>query len=48
MWLPEKGGLGIIHPGLQLQTRIFSEWWDDEREDQRQAHKDSRQDHLGG
>jgi len=49
MLLPVKGGLRhTIHPGLQLQCWIFSKWWDDEGEDQRQAHKNSRQDHLGG
>lgn len=49
MCLPVKGGLRqAVHPRLQLQTRVFSERWHDEREDQRQTHKNSRQDHLGG
>lgn len=47
--LPKKCSLGkTIHPRLQLQTWIFTEWWDDEGEDQRKAHEESRQDHLGG
>lgn len=47
--LPVKGGLGkVIHPRLQLQTWILIEWWYNEGEDQRQAHEESRQDHLGG
>lgn len=49
MCWPVKGGLRqTVHPGLQLQTGILSERWDDEREDQSQAHKSCRQDHLGG
>ena len=49
MLLPIKGGLRqAIHPRLQLQTRVLSKRRDDEGEDQRQAHENSRQDHLGG
>lgn len=49
MLLPIKGGLRqAIHPWLQLQTGVVSERWDDEGEDQRQAHEKSWQDHLGG
>lgn len=49
MSLPVEGGLGqAVHPGLQLQLGKFPERWDDEREDQGQAHKHGRQDHLGG
>lgn len=49
IYWPVKGGLRqTIHPRLQLQTGKFSEGWDDEREDQSQANKHGRQDHLVG
>lgn len=40
--VPDEGDLILVHPGLQLQTGIFSKWRDDETEDQGDADKHSR------
>lgn len=40
---PVEGGLRqVVHPGLQLQAGELRERWDDEGEDQSEAHKDGR------
>lgn len=44
--VPDEGDLVLVHPGLQLQTGIFSKWGDDETEDQSDADEHSRKDDL--
>lgn len=40
---PVEGGLRqAVHPGLQLQAGELGERWDDDGEDQSEAHKNSR------
>lgn len=44
--VPDEGDLVLVHPGLQLQSRIFSKWGYDETEDQSDADEHSRKNNL--
>ncbi len=44
--VPDEGDLVLVHPGLQLQTGIFSKRRDDETEDQSDAHEHGRKNNL--
>lgn len=44
--VPDEGDLVLVHPGLQLQTGVFTKRGDDETEDQSDAHEHSRKNNL--
>ena len=44
--VPDEGDLVLIHPGLQLQTGIFSKRGDDETEDKSDADEHGRENNL--
>lgn len=44
--IPDEGDLVFVHPGLQLQTWVFSKRGDDETKDKSDADEDGRKDDL--